>query len=336
MLLARVLNDFDIISDPLKNGLASKEMLYNLTKDYYERKEDKEYLSLNSKEKDIFIKEHIKDYLVLYKHKLEKLYLKRNALYRKMISSLLDNHNPAGAIMFKTYMSTLQSHLNSGSKIYTNWISTSKSIGSLKKYYDMQEIHKMALIKTNTNGYIDSDRILTVDVSTDEKINNNHFLYNKIDCENPKLIALLSTEYPSLLEDFDLDYLIPTNPKSTGFRYAKSSSEVCIYEYLPSSHIIGLIEAIQMALIEMNAFNFDYFNLNKEMQEVYLKNLKMTLLKCIKDINDSFLLHVFEELYLNNKNISSLLSLKDSKEKIIYNRNKILRLARMIPNAQIK
>ena len=228
MLLVRSLNEYDIVSDPLSNGIASKELIYNLTKSYYDSQKDKEYIALSNKEKDVFIREHIKEYLISHKRKLAKLYEKRNASYRKAISDLLDRHDPAGAIMVIKYMSSLQSHLNSGSRVNSNWISTSKSLDGIGKFYDKQDVHKVALIKTNTNGFIDSDRVLTMDVSSKEKIASNHFLYNKIDCENPKLIALLSTEYPSLLEDFDLDYLIPTNPKSTGFRYAKSSNEVCI------------------------------------------------------------------------------------------------------------
>ena len=336
MLLLRALNEYDIVSDPSINGIASKEMIYNLVKSYYENIHDKEYINLNSKEKDIFIKEHIKDYLINHKHKLEKLYNKRNALYRKIINDLIDNHNLAGVIMYKKYMSSLQSHLNSGSRINSNWISTSKSFESIKKYYDKQSIHKVALISSNTNGLIDSDRILTVDVSTDENIKNNSYLYNKINCNNLDLLTYLSEKHPAIIDYFDTYYAFQTNPKATGFKYAKSSSEVCIYEYLPANHIIGLVEAIQMDLITMGVFNFDYFKLDKKEQEMYLKMLKNMLLKFVKHEKDTFLLHVFKELYLNNRNINELVTFSDSREKIIANRNRILRLTRRIPNIQIK
>ena len=336
MLLLRALNEYDILSDPSTNGIASKEMIYNLVKSYYENIKDKEYINLSSKEKETFIREHIKEYLISHRHKLEKLYNKRNALYRKTINDLLYNHNPAGVIMFKKYMSSLQSHLNSGSRINSNWISTSKSFASIKKYYDKQSIHKVALIFSNTNGIIDSDRILTVDVSTDENIKNNSYLYNKINCNDLELLTYLSEKHPTIIDFFDTHYTFQTNPKATGFKYAKSSSEVCIYEYLPASHIIGLIEAIQMDLITMEVFNFDYFKLDKKEQEIYLKTLKNMLLKAVKYEKDAFLLHVYEELYLNNRNINELVTFSDSREKIIANRNKILRLARVMPNIQIK
>ena len=36
MLLFRALNDYDIASCPLKNGIASKKMMYDLVRSYYE------------------------------------------------------------------------------------------------------------------------------------------------------------------------------------------------------------------------------------------------------------------------------------------------------------
>ena len=190
--------------------------------------------------------------------------------------------------------------------------------------------------KSNTNGIIDSDRILTVDVSASDKIENNPYLYNKIDCNNIETLAYLSTEFPFILSDFDIDYVVPTNLKASGFNFSKSSKEVCVYEYIPSSHIIGMIEALQMDLIQIGAFSFDYYKLNKSEQLVQLNALKNTLLQFVRLQNEPYLLHVFEEIYLNNKNINGLVSFKDSKEKIVANRNKILRLAKSIPNIQIK
>lgn len=336
MLLLRALNEFDIVSNPNSNGLASKKMIYDLTKAYYENIKDSEYLRLNQKEKDVFIKEHMLDYLISHKHKLEKYYRKRNKMYRDVINSLLDNPNPAGYIMLKKYISSLQGHLLHGSRTNTNWISTSKNFNSIERYYNNQDVHSVALIKSNTNGIIDSDRILTIDVSSTEKILNNSLLCNKIECADIDLLAALSTEYPSILNDFIIDYNVPTNPSSTGFNYSKASSEVCIYEYLPSNHILGIIESLQMDLIRYHLFDFEFFKLDKTSQETYLRVLKSSLLKRIKATHDPFLLHVYEELYINNKNINNLINPSDSKEKVVASRNKILRYARGIPNIQIK
>lgn len=336
MLLLRALNEYDIVSDPTNNGIASKQMIYNLTKEYYDNSKNLEYMSLNSKEKNIFIREHMDEYLISHIHKLEKSFIKRNKLYRDTMNALLNNHNPAGYIMFIKYMSTLQNHLHNGSRLDTNWISTSKTIDGVKKYYDKQETHSIAIITSNTNGIIDSDHILTVDVSSNEKISNNPYLYNKIQCDNIELLAYLSTQFPSILDDFNIDYLINTSKKSLGFTYSKKSDEVCIYEYIPKEHIIGIIEALQFDLIKADPFNFNFFKLDKKEQEIQLKKLKSILLKLIKQENNPYLLYVFEQLYLNNKNINSLITLTDSREKIIYNRNKILKLARIIPNIQTK
>ena len=91
-----------------------------------------------------------------------------------------------------------------------------------------------------------------------------------------------------------------------------------------------------MDLMEIGAFNFNYFKLNKKEQELFLKNLKVMLLKCIKNTKDPYLLHVFEELYLNNQNINDLITFWDSREKIEIARNKILKLAKRMPNIQTK
>ena len=44
-------------------------------------------------------------------------------------------------------------------------------------------------------------------------------------------------------------------------------------------------------------------------------------------------MHTFNELYLENKNVNTIL---EDNEKIEYNRDKILQLAKNIPNVQIK
>ena len=41
------------------------------------------------------------------------------------------------------------------------------------KYYDMQDIHQVAVIKSNTKGLVDSDNIMSVDLSTFKDIEKN-------------------------------------------------------------------------------------------------------------------------------------------------------------------
>lgn len=46
MFLFRAMNDFDSIIDPIKNGLASKELIYNATKRYQFRYRWRRYLDM--------------------------------------------------------------------------------------------------------------------------------------------------------------------------------------------------------------------------------------------------------------------------------------------------
>ena len=233
-------------------------------------------------------------------------------------------------------MSTLQGHLNSGSRTDTNWISVSKSFHGVQKYYERQDTHQMILIKSFNNGIIDQDRILTVDVSSNEAITKNPYLYNKIDCDHIDLIARLSVDYPNVLTDFKIDYLTPTSEKASGFCFSKSAEEVCIYEYLPSDHILGLIEPLQNDLILKGLFNFNFYKLDKREQITYLNQLKRQLQILVDFQKDDYLSYLYRKLYIENRNIKSLITLTSPKERVIANKNKVLRLARNIPNIQIK
>ena len=332
MLLIRALNEYDMISDPIKNGIASKKLLYRLTETYYQ----KELESIPKNEKEQFVKDHIKEYILSHKGNLEKHYRKQNKQYRTIINSTLDNKNPAAFIKFQEIMSTLQGHLNSGSRTDTNWISTSKTYSGVQRYYDKQDVHQMVLIKSFNNGIIDQDRVLTVDVSNEEAIAKNPYLCNKIACEHINMIAALSIDYPNILQDFKIDYVNPTNEKARGFSFSKASDEVCIYEYLPSDHILGLIEPLQNDLILKGLFNFNFYKLDIREQITYLNQLKRQLQILVDFQKDDYLSYLYRKLYIENRNIKSLITLTSPKERVIANKNKVLRLARNIPNIQIK
>ena len=361
MVLFRALNDLDIASNPTENGIASKQIIYKIVKNYYEKNNIEEYRKLNDIEKDLFIKEHMKDYLENNNRKIKNKYYKLSNQSRKDIeefSKLIrvlkpktkdeinefvinnnDNLDFGSYIKFYNYLSSLQTHLLYGSSKLTDWISTSTSFDSIKRYYENQDIHKIALIKSNTGGLVDSDNILSVDLSTMDKIKDKKYLCNKININNEKVIEIISEICkidPTLSLKFQNAYVNKTDTNSRGFKYAVNSSEVCILKYIPSDHIISILESLQIDLIRARLFNFDYLKLNKEEQKQELERLKRGLEFEIHVLNDPFLKHVFNELYLNNKNINSIVNFHDSREKVIHNRNKIIKLASNAYNIQIK
>lgn len=360
MILVRALNNLDIIGDPLENGIASKQMIYKIVKKYYDNSNNKEYNDLDNTEKDIFIKEHMEEYLRDHNNKIKNKFYKYSNQAREDIkeyrnlSSIInsksieevkelmnnnkDNLNFGCYIKLDKYLSSLQQHLLYGSSIITDWISTSSSLNTIMPYYHNQDMHKVAVIKSNTGGLVDSDNILSVDLSNMDKIREKKYLCNKINLDEDIIdyMSELATLDPYIAAKFHATWINKTNINSRGFKYANKSHEICILKYIPKDHIVAVLEALQIDLIRVQVFNSDFYKLDKEQQKESLNSLKRILEFNIDLQNDPFLSHVFYELYINNKNINSIVNFQDSKEKIIYNRNKIISLAKRITHQQIK
>lgn len=361
MYLVRALNNLDILGNPLENGIASKQLIYRIVGTYYDKSNNKEYLNLNEEEKDIFIKEHMEEYLREHNNKIKNKYFKysNNARYdvrkfcefnrtvksksKEEINMLLRDNNKEGLdfgsyITFQNYLSTLQQHLLYGSSKMTDWISFSTDINAIMRYYDNQDIHKIAVVRSNTGGLVDSDYILSVDLSTMEKIKAKTCLCNKIDIDENivDVISELATLDPQIAANFKYKLVSQTDVNSRGFKYANKSREVCILKYVPRDHIVSVLESLQIDLMKLQVFNQDFLKLDKEQQKKELETLKKGLEYEVIRQDDPYLKHIFDELYINNKNIKNLVSFNESKDKIKHNRNKVLYLAKHIPNIQIK
>lgn len=339
MLLFRALNEFDILTDPINNGLASKKLLYDLTKSYYDVNPTKEYNKLNIKEKDLYIKEHITEYIKTHNHKLEKIFLRKTNDIRNTINDLTyynfseKNINPYYNLV--KCISTLNNHLVNGSKTYTEWISTSKNLEKVFKYYNEQNIHSIALLYTNSGGVFGDDNI-AVDLSLkNNKDFKEVFLSKKITNEELKSYVKEYGVDISTLKKFKEDIFQETNSNFMGYNFSLYDEEVCIYKYLPKKNIISILETLQVDLLLLKFFNIDFFKLSKVEQKESFNKLKDQILKTIVKLEDPFLLHVYEEIYLNNKNINTLYS-KIERGKVNKERMKILKIAKKCNNPQIK
>ena len=362
MLLLRALNDYDILADPLKNGISSKQMIYDLVKKYYEYDKNSNYSNLSEYERELFIQNHIAEYLKLYNYKLEKLFLKNsnqsredvkeyklflNKIKNKGVDELLDivryndeNINFGSYIKFMKHLSELQRHLLYGSSKITDWISTSTNVESMLKYYDMQKIHNVAVIVSNTGGLIDSDNIMSVDLSTFESIEkNSKYLCNKIDDKTnliTDVLADLSRINPTIMLSFKKKEIKETDIKSRGFKYSTNSKEICILRYIPKDHIISILESLQIDLVRCGRFNENFVFKSRKEQKEELIRYKQVLLNQLKRIDNPYLLYLYDEIYIKNRNIKDLVTFNQSKEYIKYNRNKILNLSLKIPSSMIK
>ena len=361
MLLVRALNDYDIVVDPLKNGLASKQMIYDLVKRHYENASDSEYGKLNDDEKDLFIKDHFEEYLISHRHKLERVFIRNSNQYRnnvaeyrkflniiksntideniEIVKNNVDNINFGSYIHIMKYFSELQRHLLYGTTKITDWISFSKSLESIMKYYENQKTHQVAIIKP-TDALFTQDNILYVDLSCYESIEKKlNCLCNGIDSKcipAIDVLAEISRKVPITMFNFKSSLINQTNINSRGFKYSVNSKEVCMYRYLPKEYVISLLDALQMDLIRHKKFNMEFIYLSQREQEKELNRFKFLLFEQLKEFDNSYLLYLFDELYMKNRNINDLVSFDQSKPYIEANRNKILSLSSKIPSAMVK
>lgn len=351
MILLRALNDLDIAANPLESGIASKKTIYDLTKAYYSN--DKEYNSLSEKEKDLFIKEHMISYVHNNKAKLEKKYSRatlesRNDIkeFREIGALIYSNHangkgtplniNYGAFINFYKYLSTLQFHLVNGNNKITDWISFSRSFDKVKKYYDNQDDHKVAIVYYQDESFVDENGVMTIDLSSKEEIERLYFLCNKINNLDEKALDLLAEE---CRHDYDLfmkfinSSIQNTKINCRGFSYSTSSKEACTLKYIPKEYILDVFEQFQMDLFERRLYDPRALTIPRGEQKIYLQRLKRQLQELVYREKNPFLNYLFNELYINNKNINNLDS---NHNKLIHGKEKILRIARAIPNINCK
>lgn len=335
-LLFRVLNDYDIACNPLMNGLASKKLIYDLTLSYLESNEKEFMQGLSDIEKEHYCRENMMKYINTHQHKLKKMIDKRgNQITNNLFGATYCDIESWAYLLY--YLSTLNSHLSSGSRIYTDWISTTKEFNSIFKYYKNQTTHKVAILGTGSGGIMDIDT-LVVDLSSREIIDDSLMMLNKKikDGSVKDFIEKVKQSSYTFIDVLENDIFERTNDKFVGFNYSVFDNETCIYRFYPSEKVLAVLEAIQIDLLVCKMFNKDFFMLDKDKQVLELDKLKEVLKKLIIKQNDPYMFYVFRELYLENKNIDIISNDKFDIEKIKYNRGKILRLARNVHNIQIK
>lgn len=339
MFLFRVTNEFDSIINPKKNGFISKKLLYDATYRHllYTQKEKIEQLS--SKEKDEYIKEYMHIYLAEHIYKIDKIFRKNYKETRDTIHHFVEEKDNFSYCKMIKDLSSLPNHLINGSKIYTNWISATSDFDGIWKYYDRQKIHEVAVIEVNTNGVFDENTYV-VNLSNREIIDNIKFLSNKIDDNDYNTFIDEMKEHPeyqsTIVNTFNKFVMKPTDKKFSGFNFASSSSEYCIYNHIPKEYIRGFLDSLQIDLICADLFNEDILMLHQTQQSQELKKLKNMMLRHILEENNPYMLFVFEELYLKKHNISEITNSLEEQENMENMRNLILTKSRTLPSKLIR
>lgn len=355
MILYRALNEYDLTCNPLVNGVASKYLLYYLT-EFYLSKKDIGYNFSPESERGKIVENSINDYLIKNYSKLKKKFLMYYEFARVDIAQFLkfpdfcinlsdqeiknlvknDYEMVDGYVMSRLYLSTLLSHLSAGSRSFTEWVSTSLDLGSISKYYDKQSIHKIAVISSDTNGLYTSDPNFCIDLSSYDKIDSNLKYISKqikYDGSDEEYCRWIDSFNYKNVRDFD-GQIEATDLSTVSFKYSIASKEVCFFRYIPSKDILNILEALQYDLFNIGRLNdSNIYNLNGK-SAYELDELKGNMTSLLR--NDPSLLHFFEELYLKNKNINSLVNEEESLDYISNCRDKILRLALDVPSGVIK
>lgn len=336
--LYRALNDIDILSNPLKNGIPSKTMIYNLTKKYIESTNDLFYNNLTVKEKDLYIKDNMNIYLINHEKSLEKKFLKYQLEIKNTINHFVTCKDNKSYFMILYYLSKLNNHLVNGSKVYTDWISTSTSFDNILKYYDNQDIHKIAIINISTNNVFNEDTFV-VNVSNKDMIKDLRCLSKKI--EKSDLMEFVKEcdleEDDELLRKIFHKYIFErTNKSFMGYNFSSSSSEVCIYNYITSKNISWILESLEIDLIFAEIFNGKYLELDNSLKLKYLNELKQQLRKVISKSNNKEEMYIFDELYIKNKNIDLICEKEMDKKRVELIRNKIINKAYRINSPVIR
>ena len=260
MYLYRAINDWDIYFNMINNGFVSKKII----NDFFEKS-----CSTDSENKLAVIEKHQKEILNI------------GDFYQEYVNSLFSSieNKKWGLIQL---ISSANSHVLKGSSINYNWISFSKDIFSIEKYYlEQKNYNYIAIIESSneTVGEHNGNYLIKVDYSTIANMQENEYLMTqmgeKID-ENSRLAA-----------------------------YGIKSKEVCFYGHVPQDKIVTILRSLEADMIFRGIVSFEEILSLGDFERL---NLLMNITNYLKTIyqNDELALYIINEHYINNRSILSI------------------------------
>lgn len=260
MYLYRAINDWDIYFNMINNGFVSKKII----NDFFEKS-----CSTDSENKLAVIEKHQKEILNIVD------------FYQEYVNSLFSSieNKKWGLIQL---ISSANSHVLKGSSINYNWISFSKDIFSIEKYYlEQKNYNYIAIIESSneTVGEHNGNYLIKVDYSTIANMQENEYLMTqmgeKID-ENSRLAA-----------------------------YGIKSKEVCFYGHVPQDKIVTILRSLEADMIFRGIVSFEEILSLGDFERL---NLLMNITNYLKTIyqNDELALYIINEHYINNRSILSI------------------------------
>ncbi len=179
-------------------------------------------------------------------------------------------------------ISSANSHVLKGSSINYNWISFSKDIFSIEKYYLEQKNYNYIAIIESSNETVEEHNgnyLIKVDYSTIANMQENEYLMTqmgeKID-ENSRLAA-----------------------------YGINSKEVCFYGHVPQDKIVTILRSLEADMIFRGIVSLEEILSLGDFERL---NLLMNITSYLKTIyqNDELALYIINEHYIKNRSIFSI------------------------------
>lgn len=294
MYLYRAVNDWDIYFNMINNGFVSKEII----DDFFKNSDN-----MNSENKFSLIEKHQKEILNIA------------GFYQEYVNSLFSSiENKKWSLI--QLISSANSHVLKGSSINYNWISFSKDIFSIEKYYLEQKNYNYIAIVESSNETFEEhngDYLIKTDYSTIANMQENEYLMTQMGekiAENSRLAA-----------------------------YGINSKEVCFYGHVPQDRIVAILRALEADMIFRGIISLREILSLSNFERLNLLMNSTSYLKTIYQ-NDELALYIINEHYINNRSILSIsegcqdiekfnqtfFSIIDSISSIIVNENQAQKL----------
>ena len=312
MYIYRALNDCDIALDFKNKGIFNKEIIEQETYNTY-------YLIQLTNNPDIESSKELFNALMPINASVNKGMIysaantKQRVLERNLINTLECNFDNPDSFMylenyFNNIFSTINAHLEKGSKLNTPWISFTKDFEKAFRYYLKQEkTHNIVVVESDIDGIVD-DNLLALDLSTYE--------------EREKIRRCLITKYGSI-----------TKEGCIAFNYAEESSEILYYNHVPNSKVKANLTQLETDLLLNDMIDLDkLINCGSAMPFLIKNYLGAEVLK----LENSGIYEFYQDVYVKNKVLSSLIDKYNSSEKdLILLKRYILSLVNNIDNPSL-
>ena len=260
MYLYRAVNDWDIYFNMINNGFVSKEIIDDFFKNFD---------NMDSENKFALIEKH------------QKEILKIAGFYQEYVNSLFSSiENKKWSLI--QLISSANSHVLKGSSINYNWISFSKDIFSIEKYYlEQKNYNYIAIIESSNETFEEhnGDYLIKTDYSTIANMQENEYLMTQMG------------------EKIDGNSRLAT--------YGIRSKEVCFYGHVPQDRIVAILRALEADMIFRGIISLREILSLSNFERL---NLLMSITSYLKTIyqNDELALYIINEHYINNRSILSI------------------------------